>query len=53
MEIGGHEGNPYNSDRDDTDDDGDGNKKKKRSKRQKLPMNLKYLVQLMKAALTE
>ncbi len=50
-EIGGDKGNPNNPAMDDTADNG--NKKRKRSKRQKSPMKLKYLVPLMKTAVTE
>ncbi len=53
VEIGGQEGNPDNTDGDDTDDNGDGNEKKTTSKRQKSPVKSKYLVPLMKAAITE
>jgi hypothetical protein len=53
VEIGWQEGNLYNTDRDHAGDDGDGNKKNERSKRQKTPMKLKYLIPLMKVALTE
>ncbi len=52
-DIGGQEGNPDGTDGDDTDDDGDGNEKKTMSKRQKLPVKSKYLVPLLKAALTK
>jgi hypothetical protein len=37
----------------DTDDDGDGNEKKTIDKRQKSPVKSKYLVPLLKVALTE
>jgi hypothetical protein len=52
-EIGGQEGNADNTNGDDSDDDGDGNKKKTISKRQKSPVKSKYLVPLLKAAVTE
>ncbi len=51
--IGGQEGNPDDTNRDDTDDNGDGDEKKTMSKRQKSLVKSKLLVPLMKAAITE
>jgi hypothetical protein len=53
VEIGGQEGNLDDIDGDDTDDDGNGNEMKTTSERQKSPVKSKYLLPLMKAAITE
>ncbi len=53
VEIRGQEGNPDNINGDDTDADSNGKEKKTMSKRQKSPVKSKYLVPLMKAAITE
>jgi hypothetical protein len=52
-EIGGQDSNPDDTNGDETNDDGDGNMKKTMSKRQKSLVKSKYLVPLLKAALTE
>ncbi len=53
VEIGGQEDNPDDTNGDDTDDDGNGDEKKTKSKRQKSLVKSKYLVPLMRAAITE
>ncbi len=56
VEIGGigeQEGNADDTNGNDTDDDSNGNKKKTMSKRQKSPVKSKFLVPLVKAAITE
>ncbi len=53
VQIRGKEGNLDDTNRDDTDADSNGKEKKTMSKRQKSLVKSKYLVPLMKAAITE